>query len=883
MKGPSWLESLLDWLNPARRRAREEDLRRELRAHLELETEEQRAEGASADGANCAAQRALGNQERIMEETRAAWGWVPLDGLAQDIRFALRTLRKDLSHSWLAAFVLALGIGANTAIFAVVNAALLQPLPFPHADRLVQVVHIAPPNVNGGGMFGVSVGNFVDWRAQQRVFDGMGLYHFHGLNLTGGERPDFLPGAEVSEDFFSVLQVKPLLGRTFVADEEQPGKEREIVLSYAIWQSQFGGDRSVVDRTFSFDRQNYTVIGIMPKEFRFPGWASAWVPTGWTAKDRANRNNHNSQVIAKLKPGVTLAQAQAEMDTISQRLAAIYPVEDSGWGAKALSLQASLVAGLRTPLLVLLGAVGFVLLIACSNVANMVLAKTLGRRKEIAIRGALGASRGRVLQLVLVETVLLSLSGGAFGLLLAWYGAGFLVSYLGNRLSPSIEVRLDTAVLVFAFGISVLCGVLAGLLPALRFTRQDRDLHEALKHGLGRTDMDSSGSHARRALVVVEVGLCMMLLVGAGLLLRTLWVLQNTDPGFDPHQVVTMDLPRATPGRRSHDFLDQILRRVRALPGVEAAAAVSNVPLSGSNESTWSIQIEGQPPLPIAQQPDVPTDVVTPGFIATLRIPLLRGRDFTDADSADRPRVIIVSEAMARRFWPNQDPIGKRLFVSWTEPDKPREVVGLVGNTKERGLDSATALSQMYVPDAQAPFAADSIVVRSTISPSETISAVSRAVHEIDRQQPVIGAQTLEDLIAASYSDRRSNMLLLLAFAAVALLLAAAGIYGVLSYSVRQRFREIGIRLALGAKLIDVLWMVVLDGLRPTLLGIGLGIGGALALGRVLAGMVYGVSPTDVRTLVAVAALVAGTAGLSCILPAYRATRVQPVDVLRHE
>ena len=883
MKRPLWLKAVFDWFNPACQRERDEDLQRELRSHLELETEERRAAGASSDGASDAARRALGNQALIVEQTRDAWGWAPLDRLAQDIRFALHTLRKDLSHSLIAVLLLALGIGANTAIFAVVNAALLQPLPFDHADRLVQVAHIAPPNVHGGGMFGVSVGNFVDWRAQQRVFDGMGLYHFHGLNLTGGDRPDFLQGAEVSEDFFSVLRVKPFLGRTFVADETQPGKEHEIVLSYAVWQTYFGGDPSVVGRIFSFDRQNCTVIGIMPKEFRFPGWATVWVPTGWTAKDRANRSNHNSLVIARLKPGVTLTQAQAEMDAISQRLAQIYPSEDAGWGAKAVELQANLVVGLRTPLLVLLGAVGCVLIIACSNVANMVLAKTLSRRKEIAVRSALGASRGRVLQLVLVETILLALSGGATGLLLARYVVDFLVAYLGNRLPHTIEVHLDPTVLAFAVGISVLCGILSGLLPALRFTREHVDLHEALKHGLGRTDADAGRSRAGSALVVVEVGLCMVLLVGAGLLVRTLWVLQDTDPGFDPQQVVTMDVPRSTPGRSSHDFIQQVLERARALPGVEAAAAASNVPLSGSNESTWSIQIEGQPPLPIAQQPDVPTNVITPGFTAALRIPLLRGRDFINADSADRPRVIIVNESMARHFWPNQDALGKRLFVSWTEPEKPREVVGIVGDTKDRGLDSATPMSQMYVPDSQAPFAADSIIVRAATSSSETISAVTRAIHEIDRQQPVVSAQTLEDLVAASYSDRRSNMLLLLTFAGLALLLEAAGIYGVLSYNVRQRFHEIGIRLALGAKPMDVLWMIMSDGMRPTLLGIALGIGAALALGRVLAGMLYGVRPTDVCTFAAVAALVAGAAVLSCMLPAYRATRVQPLDVLRDE
>ena len=879
MRRPSWF----DWFNSKRRHEREQDLQRELQAHLELESEELDAPGTCADDVRYAARRALGNSTLIAEEARAAWGWATFDRLAQDVRFACRSLRKNVGFNLLAAFVLALGIGANVAIFTVVNAALLQPLPFEDAGRLTQIFHLAPPNVNGGGRFSVSVGNFVEWRAQQHSFDGIGAYHFHGLNLTGGDRPDFLPGAEVSDDFFSVLRVKPFLGRTFAPEEMQPGRNREVVLSYSAWQTYFGADRAVVGRTFSFDRQDYTVIGVMPQSFRFPGWATVWVPAAWTAKDRANRTMHNDLVVARLKPGVTLQQAQAEMDSISRGLAQLYPAEDAGWGAKVLPLQSNMVADLRTPLLVLLGAVGFVLLIACTNVANMVLGKTLSRRKEVAIRFALGATRGRVLQLVLIETIVLGLGGGLAGLLAGRYGVELLVAYLGNRLSHAIQVHLDTTVLLFAFGVSLLSGVLAGLLPALRFTRQDDDLQSALKQGLGRTDSDSGRTRARSALVMAEVAMCMVLLTGAGLLVRTLWTLQNIDPGFDPHHVVTMVLPRGGFSRENVAFVGEVLRRVRALPGMEAAAAASNVPLSGSGEGTWSIQVEGAPKLPISQQPNVPTNVVTPGFLATLHVPLLRGRDFSESDTADRPRVIVISESMARHFWPNQDAIGKRLFVGWTEPDQPREVVGIVGDTKQGGLDNSESLEQMYVPAAQVPFAANSILVRTAIGPADTISAITRAVHEIDRQQPVVGAMTLEALIAASYSDRRANMLLLVAFAALALLLAAAGIYGVLSYTVRRRLREIGIRLALGAKVVDVLWMVLSEGMRPTLVGIAIGIVGALALGRLVSSMLYGVRPTDGPTMAAVAALLAVTALLACIVPAYRAIRVHPLDVLRDE
>ena len=879
MRSPSWF----DWFSPERRRAREEDAKRELRDHLELEAESRLSPTGTQESARHSAHRMLGNETLIMEETRAAWGWSALDRLSQDIRFVQRTMRKNLGFSLLAAVVLALGIGANIAIFTVVNAALLQPLPFEDAGRLVQIFHLAPPNVQGGGTFGVAVGNFVEWRAQQHSFDGMGLYHFHGVNLTGGDRPDFLPGAEVSEDFFPVLRVKPFLGRTFAPEESQPGRNREIVLSYAAWQTYFGADRSVVGRTFNFDRQDYTVIGVMPESFRFPGWASVWVPAGWTAKDRANRNNHSATVVARLKSGVTIEQAQAEMDAISRHLAEVYPAEDAGWGAKVLSLQSNMVSGLRMTLFILLGAVGLVLLIACSNVANMVLGKTLSRRKEIAIRRALGSTRARVLQLVLVETIVLALCGGSAGILLARYGVDLLVAYLGGRLSHAIQVHLDTTVLLFAFTVSVFSGVLAGVVPALRFTRQDDDLQTALKQGLGRTDADAGRAGVRSALVVAEVAMCMVLLTGAGLLVRTLWSLESADPGFDPHHVVTMDLPRSGSSTESIAFINEVLRRVRGLPGVEAATAASNVPSSGSNESTWSIQVEGAPKLPISQQPDVPTDVVTPGFLSALRIPLLRGRDFSESDTADKPRVILVSESMARRFWPNQDAIGKRLFVSWTEADKPREVVGIVGDTRERGITDPRPMEQMYVPMGQAPFAANSILVRTAAGPGDTISAITRTVHEIDRQQPVVGAMTLDALIAASYSDRRSNMLLLSMFASLAMLLAAAGIYGVLSYSVRRRLREIGIRLAFGAGLGNVLAMVLSEGMRPVALGIAIGVAGALSLGRLIGSLLYGVRPTDPPTILVVAGMLAGIAFLACIVPAWRAARVQPLDVLRDE
>lgn len=874
------MNPLLSWLNPKRRAERDADLQRELRSHIEADAEEQATRGISEQQARRAAFLQFGNPALAAEATRDAWGWGALDRISHDIRFTFRSLRKNLGYTALAVVILALGIGANTAIFTAVNAALLKPLPFPEPERLVQVFHVAPKNVSGGGRFGVATGNFVEWHTRQHSFDGIALYHFHGLNLTSGDRPERFPGAEVSEDFFHVLGVQPVLGRVFTADEMQPGRDREVVLSYEVWQSHFGGDPNIVGRTYNFDREDYTVIAVMPQQFRFPFWAKLWVPTAWTAKDRVNRNNHNSTAIARLKAGVTLQQAQSEMDAISRGLAEVFPKEDAGWGAVVLPLRENMVGDLRPQLLVLLAAVGFVLLIACSNVANLVLAKTISRRKEIAIRGALGASRGRVLQLVLLETTMLALGGGALGLLLARYGLAVLLNYFGTRLSRSFDVRLDTSVLLFALGVSIACGILAGLLPALRFVRQDCDLHEALQQG-GRTDVDSGRVHARNLLVGVEVALCTILLISAGLLLRTLWVLRSTDPGFKVKNVTAMVVPR--PERADHAFNAQLLDRLRALPGIEAAGATTNIPLSSSNESTWSIQVEGQPPLPIAQQPNVATDGVTPGYFATLRIPLLRGRDFSDSDTAERPRVVIISQAMAQRFWPGQDPIGKRLFVSWTEPEKPREVIGIVGDTKDRGLERVRPMAHMYVPDAQSPNAADSFLIRSTAPSADVVAAARKAVREIDRQQPVLGIETMEEVVADSYSDRHANMTLLVAFASLALALAVAGIYGVLSYSVRRRLREIGIRLALGAKVTDVVRMVVGEGMKPTIFGVVIGMAGSLALGRLLSTMLFGVRPTDFRTYVAVAALLSLVSLVACLIPACRATRVQPLDVLRDE
>ena len=875
------------WFRRKNRRRQEADLQRELESHLELEAEEQQAAGASREESRYAAQRTFGNTLRVTESTREAWGWSFLERLAQDVRFSIRMLRKNLGFTSLAVVVLALGIGANTAIFSVVNAALLRPLPYDQPDRIMQVWHTPPQrSFPGIKFFAVSNANFLDWHSQQHVFEHIALYHFHGMNLTGTGHPDAINGAEVTPDFFAVMHAQPMLGRLFSPDEMQPGHDREVILSYPLWQSHFGGDPGVINRNVTFDGQSYTVIGVMPEQFRQPEWAKLWVPVAWGPQEQAIRANHNSLVIARLNPGVTLQQAQAEMDTISRRLEQTYPNEDAGWGAMVIPLQEQMMGNLRTPLLVLLGAVSFVLLIACTNVANLMLAKTSARRKEIALRTALGASRGRVLQHLMVEAVVLSLAGGALGLLLAHYGTELIVAFFGDQLPPSVNVRLDGWVLAFTFTISMLCGLFAGLLPALRLTRTDRGLNDSLKEGLGRTDSDTGKGRARSVLVVAEVALSTMLLIAAGLLVRTLWVLHTLNPGFDPQNVITVTLRRAPVKEdpRHAVFIQQVLERVRGLPGVKSAGAVNDVPLSGGGGgSNLPIQLQGEAPRPVAEQHIIGGNTVTPGYFITLGIPIVRGRDLTDADNDSHTPVAVVNETAAKMLWPGQDPIGKRLSDTFSSPEKMREVVGIVPDIKERGLDRTLPLAMLYLPHQQDANPFMSLVVRGSGISTELIAEVTRAVHEVDKEQPILQPGTLEQVIADSYSDRRFNMWLLVSFAGLALLLAAAGIYGVLAYSVRRRLREIGIRMALGAQIGDVLRMIVMEGLRPTLIGMALGIGGAVALGRLLTSMIFGVKPTDLNTYLAVIVVLLAVSLAASLLPAYRATRVQPLEVLREE
>jgi putative ABC transport system permease protein len=814
-----------------------------------------------------------------------------MTGLLQDLRYTLRQLRKSPGFTAVAVITLALGIGANTAIFSVVNGVLLRPLEFRDPDRLVRVWHV-PPAKSFPGMttFSVSAANYLDWERQNHVFEGMAIYTFHGFTLTGSDKPEQVDACAATSGFFSTLGVQPMLGRVFSSEEDQPGHSNVVVLSHRLWQERFGSNPAIVGQNINLDGQSYLVAGVMPANFQFPDFAQMWTPMAWTDKERAVRGEHHSVVVARLKPGIDLKQAQAEMNTISSRLEQQYPEDNKGWGAVVVPLHDDLVSDVRPALLVLLGAVAFVLLIASVNVANLALARTFSRQKEIAIRTALGASSARVLRQIFTESVLLALAGGALGLTYAHAGVRLIMAYLADKLPHSIEVGLDSKVLAFTAAISIATGILAGVLPALRLTRGD--VNQSLKQGLGRTDADSSGNRTRSILVVSEVALSLILLVGAGLMIRSFQRLHGVNPGFDSRNVLTMTamVSRAKfplPAQQV-TFFDQVLQRVRALPGVESAGVVDDIPLDNGG-SHQPVAIEGRPTVPMSEQPEVDVRLISTGYMSSLHIPILRGRDFSDTDLAGRPAVILISESMARQFWPGEDALGKRLTLTFF-PDAVREVIGIVGDVKLDGLDQTRPSATLYFPLDQVSVSTGgwssfpmTLVVRSASGSTGLVSAVSNAVHDVDREMPLRDILTMDDLVANSLSQQRFNMLLLGAFAGLALLLAAVGIYSVLSYSVKRSVREIGIRLALGARLGDVLRMVVFEGMKPTLLGVAVGTAGALALGRVLSSLIYEVKPTDPITFLVVTALLAVIALLASIIPAYRATKVDPMVALRYE
>src|SRR5215469_2766138 len=821
--------------------------------------------------------------------------------LIADLKLALRVLRKSPGFALAALIVLALGIGANTAIFSIVNAVLLRPLPFADPDRLVQLWH-TPPQKSFPGMteFSLSAANYLDWEQQNHVFQGSAIYAYTEFHLTSNGEPQILRATRVEPTFFPVLGVDALLGRTIAPGDDESSRSKIVVLSYKLWKSQFGGDPLILGQTLQLDKQGYTVVGVMPPNIDKPYYAELWTPLVWDPVERSVRGEHHFSAIARLKPGVSIEEARAELSAIAARLAQQYPADDAGWGAKVVALREETVGDIRKPLLILLGAVACVLLIACANVANLIMARTLDRKKEIAIRTALGANRSQIMRQVLVESVLLSISGAVLGLAVARLISQFAVNYslaesvvwsrLGSSLSRFAQISLDAQVLAFAFGIALLAGLVSGALPAWRLSTGDPN--DALKQG-GRTDAASGGKRTRNVLVVAEVALSLMLLIGAGLMIRTLWKLRGVDPGFEANHVLTMTLNVSGQDFSKPEpeiaFWDEILRRVRTLPGVHAAGVIDSLPLRGG--SNQPIQVEGQPVVEMADQPEVSVRLTSPGYFSAMRIPLLRGRDFSEADRANSTPVVIVSESIARRFWPNQDPIGKRLTMTFY-PGQVHQIVGVVRDVKINELASKEpetmlywSYAQYYQPEKFGKFHGVplSLVVRTSTDPAAAAGDIENAVHQVTASMPITDVHTMDDLVSESISPQRFNMLLLGAFAVLAVLLASVGIYSVLAYAVRRRKREIGIRMALGANIPDVLRMVVAEGLRPTLIGVAIGVAGALALSRVLGSLVYGVQATDIPTFVSVSVLLIAVGLFASALPAYRASRVNPLDTLRDE
>jgi predicted permease len=818
--------------------------------------------------------------------------------LWQDLRYGLRMLAKNPGFTTIAVLTLALGIGANTAIFGVVNAVLLRPLPFEESDRLVDIWH-TPPQASFPGIptFTVSPANFLDWRARSQAFEGMSAYGFGRYTLTGTGHPEAVQMCAATSGFFSILRAKPLLGRTFFPEEDSPGRDREVILGYKFWRSRFNGDRSVIGKTIALNDQTFTMVGVMGQDFEFPistdpaNRPQMWKPLSWTDQERAIRDNHNYGVIARLRNGVTLQQARAELDSISNQLALQYPGDNKGWGAIAIPLHQDLVGDVRPALLILLGAVTLVLLIACANVTNLLLAKAMSRRKEIAIRVALGASSYRLLQQATAETVLMGLAGGALGLVFANYGVRLIVRFLAQRLPRSTEIALDGWVFAFALGVSLLTGIAVGLLSALRSSKNE--VSESLKQGLGRTSSDSGGTRTRGILVVSEIALSLMLLIGAGLLIRSLSMLRHLNPGFDPSSLLTLEV--SIPSTKFSEptqqvaYFDRVLDGVRALPGVQSAGLIDSLPLSGDG-SHQPVSVEGRPVVAMAEQPEVDVRLISPGYIAAMHIALLSGRDIDGSDVANRPGAVLISQSMAKLFWSNENPIGKHLTLYFFR-DLPRVVVGVVADVKLDALNETRPVPALYAPLAQLSPPTDgswrsfgmSLAVRTHGDPLNVAPMITNAIRDVDVEVPLLNIRTMDESISASLLPQRFTMLLLAAFAGTALLLAAAGIYGVMAYMVTRRTREIGVRMALGAAAGDVLKLVIGQGMWTTAIGVVIGVAGSFALTRTMQSLLFGVRTTDPLTVIAVVLLLVAVSFLACWIPARRATKVDPLVALRYE
>ncbi len=807
--------------------------------------------------------------------------------LLQDLRYGIRMLLKTPGLTVVAIISLALGIGANTAIFSVVNSILLKPLPFDNPDRIVLVWGDRPSENEHRDQ--VSATDVDDWRHQNTVFEDLTTYGDWQPVLTGVGEPERIPAIQVGDGFFRIMRGEPLLGRTFLPEDQEDGKDFVIVLGYGLWQSRFGGDPEIIGKTVSLGSRPYTIVGVMSADFHplpanlVEANAQYYRPVA-EAHDEDQRSGRHLRAIGRLKPDVTLKQAQSEMTIIAGRLEQQHPEHNTGYGVRLTTLTEDTVGGLRPILLLLLGAVGFVLLIACANVGNLLLARSTARQKEIAIRAALGAGRLRLVRQFLTESVLLGLMGGAIGILLAMWGTS-LIEVLGAQVSPLLgRVSIDTRVLAFTFVISILAGIVFGLAPA--FHVSSPDLNESLKEGGRSSGAGASRNRLRSILVVSEVAMALVLLISAGLLIKSILRLRDVNPGFNSENLLTMNLMLSSakyPKRQDYvAFYDRMLERIKTLPGVQSCGVTSVLPFSGNFDGR-GLAVEDFPK-PRGEEISVDLYIVTPDYLQTMSIPVLRGRALTGRDNQDGPQVVLINETMANQLWPDQDPIGKRIKFPGSEknPQPWRTIAGIVGDVNQYGLDKKPPM-QIYLGEAQFPTSVMTLAVRASADPKTIIGAVRNEIRALDPDQAVSNISTMEQLMKDSISLRRFSMLLLMIFAGVALVLAAVGIYGVISYSVTQRTHEIGVRMALGAASRDIFKLVVGQAILLTAGGVGIGLITALALTRLMVDLLYGVSATDPVTFIAISLILAGVALVASFIPARRAIRVDPMVALRYE
>jgi predicted permease len=874
-----------------RKQKQNADLSNEVREHLALAEEEHVRRGLSPEAARYAARRDFGGVEQHKELYRDRRGLPVIETFLQDLRFGARMLRKNPGFTAVAILTLALGIGANTAIFSIVNSVVLRPLPFPNAKQLVYLSekpNDTPPNAQLQGL--QSYVTFKNWQSDLHSFSAMGAYQYLDLTLTGRGSATALQGAMATAGFFITLDARPILGRALQAGDEVKGAQHVVVVSEWLWRGQLGADPQILGQTIKLDSDPFLVVGVMPASFRYPDQTppcAFWIPVPQAAAYATFvdvRAAHFLAVIGRMKPEVKAAQAQAEVNILDQQV-----IKQNGLNADVTvhvaSLQRYVVGNTQPVLLILLGAVGFVVLIACANIANLLLARATGRSKEIAVRIAIGAGRSRVFRQLLTESVLLGICAGAIGLLLAFFGVAGIKALADSQLPHVVDMNVDASVLAFTFALSITAGVLFGLAPAWQSSAVD--LNDALRESSRGTTGGVKRRWTRNALVVAEVAIAVVLLVGSGLLLKSFYLLTRVKAGFDSGNlltaVVTLPQSQYKTAAQWNGFFREATEQLKVLPGVEDAAAALPIPFVGSTLK-FDFTIVGAPPFPPGKGPIGFAHTVTPNYLHVLRIPLIGGRDFNEGDTApNAARVVIISQNLARQYFPNQDPIGQSLIVTTgSKTGQPSRIIGITGDIKDKSLDEAPS-AMMYFPYTQDPWWVMYVVIRTSGDPTTLASALQSQIQKMDPSLPVQDILPMSSRIASSHDDARISSMLLGMFAALALVLASVGIYGVLAYVVAQRTHEIGIRLALGAQRGDVLRLVIAQGMRSVFGGIAIGVGGALAMSQVLADLLYSVSAKDPATFIVVAAVLSVVALLACYIPARRAMRVDPMVALRYQ